>query len=170
MHQIGAQNEALYETFWELMCYFEICLDVNSSRGNVNGLKSWVEYLFHNLESIPEDIHTLVAEADIEALMVVSGHGDIVLEEDDKIYEKGKSFKSYHHQTRQSVSRSALLAGCLLSFAFFFKLVAISLIPKALILNSDMQELEALYHWENSKLIKRLVFLSGMQKWFLCSR
>ena len=57
-----------------------------------------------------EDIHTPVADADIEAMMMVSGHGDVYLEEDDGIYEKGDSFKSFHHQACQPISHQALLA------------------------------------------------------------
>ena len=41
-------------------------------------------------------------------------HGDIVLEEDDDIYEKSDTLKSFHHQARQLISRKALLAGFLL--------------------------------------------------------
>ena len=37
--------------------------------------------------------------------------GDIVLEEDDGIYEKGDILRSFHHQARQPMSRKALLAG-----------------------------------------------------------
>ena len=41
------KNElALYEKYRELMCHYYICLDLYPSRGNVNSLKSWVEYLF----------------------------------------------------------------------------------------------------------------------------
>ena len=39
--------------------------------------------------------------------------GDIVLEEDDGIYEKDDTLKSFHHQARQPISRKALLAGFL---------------------------------------------------------
>ena len=39
--------------------------------------------------------------------------GDIVLEEDDGIYEKGDIFRSFHHQARQPMSQKALLAGFL---------------------------------------------------------
>jgi len=31
-------------------------------------------------------------------------HGDVVLEEDDGIYEKGDTLKSFHHQARQLIS------------------------------------------------------------------
>ena len=41
-------------------------------------------------------------------------HGDIVLEEDDGIYEKGDAFKSFHHQARQPISQKVLLVGFLL--------------------------------------------------------
>jgi len=40
------------------------------------------------LESIPKEIHTVVADADFEALMVVSGQDDVILEEDDRVYER----------------------------------------------------------------------------------
>jgi len=36
--------------------------------------------------------------------------GDIVLEEDDGIYEKGVILRSFHHQAHQPMSRKALLA------------------------------------------------------------
>ena len=36
--------------------------------------------------------------------------GDIVLEEDDGIYEKGDILRSFHHQARQPMPRKALLA------------------------------------------------------------
>jgi len=38
-------------------------------------------------------------------------HRDNVLEEDDGIFEKGDTLKSFHHQARQPISRKALLAG-----------------------------------------------------------
>ena len=40
-------------------------------------------------------------------------HGDVVLEEDDDIYEKGDTLKSFHYQARQLISQKALLAGFL---------------------------------------------------------
>ena len=92
--------------YLELMCHFHICLVSHNIRGNMCRLKSWADYLFPTLESVPEEIHTLVADVDIKGMMTVSGHGDIVLEEDNVIYERGGSFKSFHHQARQ-----ALLAG-----------------------------------------------------------
>ena len=41
-------------------------------------------------------------------------HRDIVLEEDDDIYEKDNTLKSFHHQARQPISQKAILAGFLL--------------------------------------------------------
>jgi len=41
-------------------------------------------------------------------------HGDIGFEEDDDIYEKGETLKSFHHEAHQPISRKALLAGFLL--------------------------------------------------------
>ena len=41
-------------------------------------------------------------------------HGDVILEEDDGIYEKDDTLKSFHHQDRQPISQKALLAGFLL--------------------------------------------------------
>ena len=42
--------------------------------------------------------------------MVSSRHDDIILEEDEGIYEKGNTFKSFHGQASQSMSQKALLA------------------------------------------------------------
>ena len=41
-------------------------------------------------------------------------HGDVVLEEDVGIYEKGDTLRSFHYQTRQPMSQKAMLAGFLL--------------------------------------------------------
>ena len=46
-------------------------------------------------------------------MMKENDHGQIILEEDKGIYEKGDTFKSFHHQARQLISRKALLAGFL---------------------------------------------------------
>ena len=42
-----------------------------------------------------------------------SGHEDVILDEDDSIYEKSDKFKSFHHQASQTMSRKALLVGFL---------------------------------------------------------
>ena len=41
------------------------------------------------------------------------GQGDIVLEKDNGIYEKGDILRSFHHQARQPMSWKALLTGFL---------------------------------------------------------
>jgi len=37
LKQLGSQDAAMYETYRELMCHFQICLNVYNIRGNVNG-------------------------------------------------------------------------------------------------------------------------------------
>jgi len=76
-------------------------------------LKIWPDYLFLTLESAPDEIQFLVAKKDIARMMASSGHEDVVLDKDDKIYEKGDKFKIFHHQASQSMSQKALLAGFL---------------------------------------------------------
>ena len=66
-----------------------------------------------NFGRCPEDVHFPILEEDIHQKMVSSAHEDIILEEDDKIYEKGDRFKSFHHQAKYAISRKALLAGFL---------------------------------------------------------
>ena len=105
---------ALYEIFQELMYHFQICLDINSARGNVNVLKSWVDYLFPQFDSSLKEIHITILDAEIQARMVASEYGIVILEEDDGEYENGDSFKSYHHQARQPLSRLAILKDFLL--------------------------------------------------------
>ena len=70
----------------------------------MNGLKSWANYLFPTLEGNLDEIQSPVAENDIARMMASSGHGDVVLDEDNEIYEKGDVFKSFHHQASQPMS------------------------------------------------------------------
>jgi len=46
--------------------------------------------------------------------MISNAHEDIVLEEDDGIYEKDDMFKSFHRQEKHPISQKALLIGLLL--------------------------------------------------------
>jgi len=55
-------------------------------------------------EWFPEEAHCGVANEDIFQRMRQHAQGDIVLEEDNSIYEKGDILKSFHHQTRQPMS------------------------------------------------------------------
>ena len=45
--------------------------------------------------------------------MAASECDDVILKKDDEVHEKGDSFKSYHHQAREPLSRPAMLAGFL---------------------------------------------------------
>jgi len=69
--------------------------------------------LFPYLVSILKQIHAPVVDAEIEARMVASECGDVILEEDDGDYEKGDSFKSYHYQARQPLSHPTMLVSFL---------------------------------------------------------
>jgi len=75
LEQLRAQDVAFYETCRELMCHCYICLHVYHLRENVNGLKSWVDYLFPNLEGTPEEFQVVVSDEDITTMMTVSNHG-----------------------------------------------------------------------------------------------
>ena len=69
--------------------------------------------MFINLKNAPEEARFEVVEEDILRMMREHDHRYIVLEEDDGIYEKGDTLKSFHHQARQPISRKVLLAGFL---------------------------------------------------------
>jgi len=99
------QESALFETYKELMCHFYIYLDLHGGyKGSSNSLKSWADYLFPTLEEAPEEARFTVVEEDILRMMREHDHGDVVLEEDDGIYEKGDTLKSFHHQACQPIS------------------------------------------------------------------
>ena len=98
------------------MCHFYIFSDMHCNyKGGSSSLKSWGDYLIPNLENAPEEAHCGVMEEDIFHRMREHAHGDIVLDEDDGIYEKGDAFKSFHHQARQPMSQKALLDGFFIS-------------------------------------------------------
>ena len=54
--------------------------------------------MFPNLEGIPEVVQVTIVDEDIKAVMEVCRHGDIVLEDDDEIYEKRDKFNRFHPQ------------------------------------------------------------------------
>ena len=106
------QEPALFETYRELMCHFYICSSMHGShKGASSSSKSWENYLFPNLKDAPEVTHRGVADDDIFQRMQEHSQRDMVLEEDDGIYEKGDIFRSFHHQARRPMSWKALLAG-----------------------------------------------------------
>ena len=82
-------------------------------KGASSSLKSWENYLFPNLKSAPGEAHCGVADEDIFRRMKEHAQGDIVLEEDDGIYEKSYVHRSFHHQVGQPMSQKALLVGFL---------------------------------------------------------
>jgi len=63
----------MYETYRELMCHFYICLDLYPSRGNVNSLKTWVEYLFSVVDGPLKALQTLVEDKRIAKAMKAGG-------------------------------------------------------------------------------------------------
>ena len=103
----------LYKTYLELMCHFQICLDLSDNRNNVNGLKTWADYLFPHLDSSHEEIGFVAIDEEVKIQMKDSRYRDFILKEDIRPYEPGELFKSYHHQARQPLSCQALLAGYL---------------------------------------------------------
>ena len=72
------------------MCHFYIFSSMHGNhKGASSSSKSWGNYLFPNLESTPEEAQCRVADKDIFRRMKEHAQGDIILEEDDGIYENG---------------------------------------------------------------------------------
>ena len=90
----------MFETYQESICHFYICMDVHNTSGNANGIKVWADYLFPILDGALEDVQFPIPEEDIRQKIISSAHEDVVLEEDDGIYEKGDRFRSFHHQVK----------------------------------------------------------------------
>ena len=79
----------------------------------MNGVKVWADYLFPVLYGAQEEVQFPISGDDIIWMIVSSGHEDVILDEDDGIYEKGDKFKSFHHKANQPMSKKALLVGFL---------------------------------------------------------
>ena len=99
----------MFVTYRELMCHFYICMDIHNTHGNANEIKVWANYLFLVLDDAPENIQIPISDNFINQKMISSAHEDVVMEEDDGIYEKGDRFKSFHHQAKHPISRKALM-------------------------------------------------------------
>ena len=70
-------------------------MDIYNTRGNANGIKVWADYLFLVLDGAPENIQFSIPDDDINQKMISSAHEDVVLEEDDGIYERVTSFRVF---------------------------------------------------------------------------
>jgi len=58
-----------------------------------------------------ENIHASVTERKIAKVMKAGNHEDVVLEEEDREYERGDVFLSFYHQASISLSRQVPLVG-----------------------------------------------------------
>ena len=60
------QEPALFETYRELMCHLYICSSIHGgNKGTSCSLKSWGNYLFPDMENVPEAARCGVADEDI---------------------------------------------------------------------------------------------------------
>ena len=50
LEKMKKDDSEIFETYRELICHFYICMDVHNARGNANGMKIWVDYLFPILD------------------------------------------------------------------------------------------------------------------------
>ena len=82
-------------------------------------------------------------------------HRDIVLEEDDGIYEKDNTLKSFHHQARQPISQKAILAGFLL---VWLKRCVVSSPSSDAILLTALLPAARLVHGHSLGLISAMVY------------
>jgi len=113
LEQMEKDDSEMLEIYQELMCHFYICMDVHNTRGNANGIKVWADYLFSILVDAQKKVQFPISDADINQKMISNAYKDVVLEEDDDIYEKGDKFKSFNHRAKHPISRKALLVGFL---------------------------------------------------------
>ena len=51
LRELSTKHGEVYDTYRELMCHFQICLNLNRTRGHNNDLKQWAEHLFVNLDN-----------------------------------------------------------------------------------------------------------------------
>ena len=79
------------------MCHFYICLNLYPSHGNVNILKTWVEYLSLSWTGLLKISTLWWGDKRIAKAMKAGGHEDVVLEEEDGEYERGHIFLSFHY-------------------------------------------------------------------------
>ena len=95
------------------MCHFYICLDVHDGYKEIlNSLKTWADYLFPSLEEAPEEARLGVVDEDILQMKKKHDHGDVILKEDDGIYEKEDILKSFHHHSSTYILKRLLAAFC----------------------------------------------------------
>ena len=79
--QLEKNEPTLYETYWELICHYYICLYLHPSHGNLISLKSWTGYLFPKVDGPVEDLQAPVVEKKIAKVMKAGNHENVIMEE-----------------------------------------------------------------------------------------
>ena len=96
------------------MCYFQICLDLSDRCNNVNGMKTWADYLFSCLDGSPEEISFVAIDEEVKTRMKYNGFGKFILEEDIRSYEPGEF-------SRATITRLDSLSLAKLSWQVIFR-------------------------------------------------
>ena len=76
LKRLSTRNPELFDIFRELSNHFQICIDLHShGRGSCNGLKTWADYLFTNLENKEAEVGILpvVTMEEVALRMKVAG-------------------------------------------------------------------------------------------------
>nr|ABB55316.1 hypothetical protein 12.t00027 [Asparagus officinalis] len=104
----------IYDTYWELMCHFQICARITEKRASSLKQGQWAEYLFRNLWDKEAEVTRLAAstlEEITERINDVTSQYTCEAEED--VFPAFTTFESFHYQAEVPISDMALFAGFL---------------------------------------------------------
>jgi hypothetical protein len=112
---IRRDGAELYETYWELLCHFHICLHLTGARSGGVKQACWANYLFPGVEDKRSPIGRLkVATNDEIEERISQTVGFYTTESAEDAFKADTTFESFHHQARTPISDRALLAGFLM--------------------------------------------------------
>lgn len=106
LHLRKTQKTLIYDTYWDVLCYYHICAQKTRLRNNGVKQKAWIDCLFTNPDQDNSDFPRLpvISEKEKEERISYFGTNAYVTELDDDVFKAGTSFDSFYCQAKYGLS------------------------------------------------------------------
>ena len=114
LYLLKKDDPLVYETYWEVLCHFDICAQKIEWRSGGVKQMAWASYLFYGLNDKSGPVIRLAPSTDekIEE-MINTSTSSYTTESNGDTFKSDVVFESFHHQARVPISDRALLASFL---------------------------------------------------------
>jgi len=115
LHLLKKEDPQVYETYWKVLCHFNICDQISSWRNRGVKQISWASYLFNGINEKDSPVTSLAPCTDEEiAERINVSVSSYTTKSNEDTFRPDTVFESFYHHGRVPISDRALLAGFLM--------------------------------------------------------